>query len=220
MSDSASASSSVPENRSDMIAAVREAVDALLPQLRFHYHHLHRHPELSWEEHQTAEYVEDWLRDLGIETRRMAGTGVVADLPGSEDLPIRVLRCDLDAIAVTEESGLPYASVREGVMHACGHDAHAAILLGVAKALSELDSLRRRPVRLIFQPAEEVLPSGSQRMIDEGVLDGVGDVITLHVWPPLQSGQVGFRSQNRLCGPSAAQGGHREPQGTPRQPGA
>jgi amidohydrolase len=158
-----------------------------------HAKHLHAHPELSWAEEKTAAYVEGVLSDLGIPSRRMAGTGVVADLPGRESLPMRALRADLDALATHELTGLPHASTTPGLMHACGHDIHTSVLLGAAEVLQHLEAHRRRPLRLIFQPAEETDPSGAGVLIEEGVLDGVGDIIGLHVWPSLPTGTVGLR---------------------------
>jgi hippurate hydrolase len=132
---------------------------------------LHRHPELSWEEKRTSERVREVLTGLGLEPRTAADTGVVVDLPGPADLPAIALRADLDALPIHEETGLPFASVHEGIMHACGHDGHTSMLLGAAELLSQETTLPA-PVRLIFQPAEE-RGSGAKAMIEAGVLEGV-----------------------------------------------
>ena len=141
---------------------------------------LHEHPELSGEETRTSQRVEERLRELGFKPRRVLDTGLVADLPavGESRLPIVALRADLDALPIHEETGLPFASTSEGVMHACGHDGHTAMLLGAAEILSR-QSLPA-PVRLIFQPAEE-LGTGARDMTAAGVLDGVGLIFGAHL---------------------------------------
>ncbi len=138
---------------------------------------LHRHPELSWEEDRTADQIEEALRALGLEPRRMARTGVVVDLPGRSG-PIVALRADTDALPIHEQTGLPFASVHPDKMHACGHDGHSAMLLGAAAMLRDQDL--PAPVRLIWQPAEEHA-TGARRLIQEGVLDGVGMIFGGHV---------------------------------------
>lgn len=140
---------------------------------------LHRHPELSWQERRTSERVRGALQQLGLEPRRVSETGVVVDLPGPAGAPVIALRADLDALPIHEETGLPFASINQGVMHACGHDGHASMLLGAANLLRR-EPTRPAPVRLIFQPAEE-LGSGASAMIDQGVLDGVGMIFGGHL---------------------------------------
>ncbi len=141
---------------------------------------LHQHPELSWRERRTAERVCRRLDELAIEYRRdVAGPGIVADLPGSRNGPIVALRADMDALPVEEKTGLPFASEIPGVMHACGHDGHTAMLLGAAELLMA-DHDRRLPVRLLFQPAEEV-GGGARAMIEAGALEGVAMVFGVHV---------------------------------------
>ncbi len=178
-----------------MSEALSRALGRVESETIAHYRHLHAHPELSWEEEGTARYVEKTLREIGYEPRRLAETGVVVDIPksgGSDSLSeARILRADMDAVAVDENTGLDFASTCPGKMHACGHDAHTAILLSVAKVLTDCAPLPR-DIRLVFQPAEEVSPSGSQKVIEEGVLEGVADVIGLHVWPVLPAGTIGF----------------------------
>ena len=172
---------------------VKALVKKLRASLVDHYRHLHAHPELSWQEKRTADYIRGTLSGLGLEPQACATTGWIVDLPGVGDQGVRALRSDHDAIATQEHTGLPYASNVDGVMHACGHDAHTAILLAVAEVLQQLPE-RRRPIRLIFQPAEEAIDSGSGHMISSGVLDGVDEIVALHVWPKLATGQVGLRS--------------------------
>lgn len=156
---------------------------------------LHANPELSFQEAETATKVAELLKRLGynVRTEVGGGHGIIADLKGA--LPGRTiaLRADMDALPITEETGLPFASTREGVMHACGHDAHTAILLGAAKLLAEARSSLAGSVRLLFQCAEEV-GLGAQVLIDHGALDGVDEIYGLHNLPTLAAGYAGIRS--------------------------
>lgn len=141
---------------------------------------LHAHPELSWQEHRTAARICQFLDEIDIAYRfPVAGTGVIADLPGASGGPLIALRADMDALPVQEETGLPFASRTAGVMHACGHDAHTTMLLGAATLLKQ-DLERTAPVRLIFQPAEEA-GAGAPAMIEAGALDGVAMIFGGHV---------------------------------------
>jgi len=169
--------------------------DDLLPQARalqddlIHWRrHLHAHPELSFQETGTAAYIAAELEALGIAAERPAPNSVVADLGTAGDGPTVAIRADIDALPIVEETGLPFASLRPGVMHACGHDGHIAVLLGVARTLaSRRDGLGGR-ARLIFQPGEEVPPGGAQALIAGGVLNGVSAALGLHLWSPLPTG--------------------------------
>lgn len=140
---------------------------------------LHQYPELSWQEHQTAERISSALHELGIPHRRLMGTGVVADLPGTDGPPAVALRADIDALPIQEETGLPFASANDGVMHACGHDGHTSMLLGAAELLAR-DGNLPAPVRLIFQPAEEK-GAGAKALIEAGVLENVAIVFGGHL---------------------------------------
>jgi len=141
---------------------------------------LHQHPELSWQEHRTAAAICRFLDELGLAYRQgIAGTGILVDLPGEGHAPRIALRADIDALPVFEETGVPYASQSAGVMHACGHDAHTTMLLGAA-ALLAADPELPGPVRLIFQPAEE-LGAGAPAMIEAGALDDVAMIFGGHV---------------------------------------
>ncbi len=139
---------------------------------------LHRHPELAWGERESAERVRVAVRDLGLEVRTLAGTGLVAELPGQQPGPFIALRADLDALPVHEATGLEFSSIRPGVMHACGHDAHSAMLFGAAALL--LERPPPLPVRLLWQPAEET-GTGAQVLVEHGVLDGVAAIFGGHV---------------------------------------
>lgn len=158
----------------------------------------HKHPELGFREHRTAGLVEKYLRGLGLPVERLAGTGVVALLEGRGEGPVLLLRADMDALPVQEENDVPYRSVNKGVMHACGHDAHTAMLLVAAKVLTENRRRITGKVKLVFQPNEETTaePPGAHAMIAEGVLTdpGVDAAMALHIWTPLASGQIGTDS--------------------------
>jgi hippurate hydrolase len=152
--------------------------------------HLHRYPELSLHETETAALVARELGKLGLKVRTgVGGHGVVADLAGGEPGRTVALRADMDALPILEETGLEFASARPGVMHACGHDAHTAILLGAAKLLSRMADRLRGNVRFIFQPAEEI-NAGAKAMIGDGALEGVAEIYGLHNLPTLPAGRI------------------------------
>ncbi len=158
--------------------------------------HLHRHPELAFQEEETAHSITAELQRLGYRVREGVGrTGVVGELGTGE--PLLALRADMDALPITEENQVPYASVNPGVMHACGHDAHMAMLLGAAHLLA--DRLPERgTVRLLFQPAEETVDaegkSGAMRMVEEGAMEGVEAILGLHVDADLPVGMLRTRA--------------------------
>ncbi|GGM76390.1 N-acyl-L-amino acid amidohydrolase [Thermogymnomonas acidicola] len=151
--------------------------------------YFHENPELSFREHRTAERIERELSSMGLRPVRVAGTGVYADIEG--ELPGRTvaIRADMDALPVHEDTGLPFSSRNEGVMHACGHDAHMAIALAVARSFAGDRHFRGR-VRVFFQPAEESPPGGAVEMIRAGLLDGVDFVLGLHVMSRFPRGTV------------------------------
>ena len=160
---------------------------------------LHQHPELSFCEKETAELVKRCLASKNIEYQSdVAGYGVVATITGNSKLQTSnskiALRADMDALPIQEKTDLPYRSVNEGVMHACGHDAHTAMLLGVAFILNELRDKFSGTVKLIFQPGEEKLPGGASLMIKEGVLNDVDLIVGQHVYPDLKCGEAGFHA--------------------------
>lgn len=153
---------------------------------------IHRHPELGRCEENTSRLVERELRALDIETRRIADTGVVGELRGSQPGRTVALRADMDALPVQEQSILPFASENDGVMHACGHDLHTAALLGAARLLSMHKDQLRGSVRFFFQPDEEG-DGGAARMIAESCMEGVSAVFGAHVVPEFPAGTVGVR---------------------------
>ena len=169
-----------------------ERLNQLLPQLIEFRRHLHAHPELSGEEHQTAALIAGELREAGWRVREGVGrTGVVAEL-GPEQGPTLGLRVDMDALPIEERTELSYASVRQGVMHACGHDLHSTLGVGVARLLAAEASLPFG-VRLLFQPAEEIA-QGARWMREAGATDGLAGLFGVHVFPSLPVGSIGVRS--------------------------
>lgn len=157
--------------------------------------HLHQHPELSHIEHATTAYVAQRLTAAGLTPRVLPrGTGLACDL-GDADTggPLIALRADMDALPMQEHTGAAYSSVVEGVTHACGHDAHTAVLLGAALAMAAAPHLPGR-VRLLFQPAEETMPGGALEVVAAGELTGVARIFALHCDPRLEVGQVGVRA--------------------------
>lgn len=166
-------------------------------QLRDIRRHLHRHPELSHEEHRTTDYVVQQLQALGLEPKRMPRTGAVCDIPGSDpDLKPVALRADMDALGIPELSTVSYRSTVEGVSHACGHDVHMSAVIGAAHALVRVaeEGALRRGVRLVFQPSEEKHPCGALELIGEGVVDDVDSIFALHCDPGVDVGHVGLKS--------------------------
>lgn len=180
---------------SQLLAAVDASADELIEVRR----HLHAHPELSWLEEETTGLLIKRLGEAGIRTRTFSRSGLVADIGSGE--PTVALRGDLDALPVPDRTPDPWCSTVEGVAHACGHDVHAAAVLGAGLALHELDRRGQLPgaVRLIFQPAEEIMPGGALMALDEGALDGISHVYALHCDPSLDVGEVGLR-QGPLTG--------------------
>lgn len=159
--------------------------------------HLHSHPELSFHEVETSVFVANKLEELGLEYHKMADTGLVALIKGDKPSDkVIALRADMDALPITEANDVSYKSQNNGVMHACGHDAHTSSLLGTAKILTELKSEFGGTIKLIFQPAEEKLPGGASLMIKEGVLKNPKPAAVLgqHVMPLIDAGKVGFRA--------------------------
>ncbi len=169
-----------------MTRAVRGMADELVEMRR----DLHAHPELAWAEERTTGIVAKRLGDAGIRVQQLSSTGLVAEL-GPDSGPTVALRADLDALPIDDRSAEPWSSVVPGVAHACGHDVHVAALVGAGLALADADLPGR--VRLLFQPAEEVMPGGALALIDAGALDDVTHVFGLHCDPALDVGKVGLR---------------------------
>lgn len=152
---------------------------------------IHAYPELSFNETETSRFVHETLAGFGgLEIVRPTVTSVMARLATGRPGPVLALRADLDALPITEATGLPFASTNRGVMHACGHDGHTAMLLGAARELLARRDELCGEIRFLFQHAEEVTPGGAEEMVQWGVMEGVARVIGLHLWAPLTPGQV------------------------------
>src|SRR4051794_4075914 len=152
--------------------------------------YLHRRPELSFHEHETAAFVAETLAGFGgLEVTQPAERSVMARLDTGRPGPAIALRADIDALPIHEESGVPFASENAGVMHACGHDGHTAMLLGAARTLLDAE-LPGGEIRFLFQPAEEVAPGGARDLVEAGALEGVDFVYGCHLWTPLAVGKV------------------------------
>jgi metal-dependent amidase/aminoacylase/carboxypeptidase family protein len=178
----------------DINRRIATAVDQRTSELVALRRALHQHPELAFEEHETAKAVAAFLSRLGLKYKSGVGrTGVVALIEGARPGKTVGIRADMDALPIQEQTGLPFASQVPGKMHACGHDVHTVIALGVAAALSEMQSELAGRVKLIFQPAEETL-SGAQAMIADGVLDDpkMDVMLGYHNWPAVEAGKVGY----------------------------
>ena len=175
----------------------KEIIDKHYPEMVELREDFHRHPELSQHEERTAALAAEVLSGLGLEVRRgVGGHGVVGLLKGKTGGPTVALRADMDALPMKEETGLPYASENDGVMHACGHDTHTAMLLGAACVLSDMKDELKGNVKFIFQPAEELNPTGgAPGMISDGVLEDphVDALFALHVWPIYETGHIVMR---------------------------
>jgi len=159
-------------------------------------HHLHAHPELSYQEFETSKFVQSKLKSLEIDFEVKATTGVVAIIKGKNpESRIIALRADMDALPIKEENEVEYKSQNAGVMHACGHDVHTTVLLGAAKILNEIKNDFEGTIKLIFQPGEERNPGGASLLIKEGILENPKPqgIIGLHVHPGLATGKLSFR---------------------------
>ncbi len=160
----------------------------------------HRHPELGLEEHRTSEKVAGYLSNCDLEVGRMNRTGVVGLLRGAQPGPTLLLRADMDALPIQEENDLSFKSINAGVMHACGHDAHTAMLLVAAKILAGLKQRLPGNIKFVFEPNEENV--GALAMIEEGLLENprVDACLGLHIWTPLPSGQIGITEGPVMAG--------------------
>ncbi|WP_424962159.1 M20 metallopeptidase family protein [Ekhidna sp.] len=181
---------------SDLIHQIKKLAESFFEEILEIRHHIHANPELSFEEHNTAAFIEEKLKSFGIQdVQRIAKTGVTFCLEGKEKGKTIALRADIDALPIKEANDVPYKSKKEGVMHACGHDVHTSNLLGVAKILSQLTDQFKGTIKFIFQPAEEKSPGGASILIKEGILKNPAPTTILgqHVMPLIPEGKVGFR---------------------------
>lgn len=178
--------------------------------------HLHQHPELSFQEKNTARYIENFYqgKDVGIETNVGNGYGIVVTIKGGQAGKTVALRADFDALPIQEEADVPFKSQNDGVMHACGHDAHTAYLLVLADCLIQLKDELHGTIKIIHQHAEEAPPGGAKSIVEAGHLDDVDAVFGIHVLPIAPAGTIGYRSDYSFSGRSyfnlkiKARGGH------------
>jgi amidohydrolase len=169
-----------------------KAMQSELTEIRRDFH---QHPEVAWEEVRTGTKAADYCEKLGLKVKRGAAkTGVIAEMNAGKPGPVLALRADMDALPIHEENTVAYRSTRDGKGHLCGHDAHTAMLMGAAKILTRYKDKIPFPVRFLFQPAEEVPPGGAEKLIAEGHLEGVTEVLGLHVNPLLPVGCLGLRT--------------------------
>lgn len=158
----------------------------------------HMNPELSWNEVRTSKRIKEEFDKMGIPWKACAKTGLVATIEGAKPGAVVALRADIDALPVTEENDVPYKSTNQGVMHACGHDGHAAMLLGAAKALKSIRSEFAGTVKLLFQPAEEKA-GGAKLMIKDGALEGVDAIMGIHLWNNVPVGKINIEPGPRMA---------------------
>ena len=197
---------------------IKQLTKDLYPELVAIRRHLHQHPELSFKEEKTAEYISQLLTSWGIAHKTgIAGFGISGVIAGQQpDIKTIALRADMDALPVTEANRVDYKSLNVGVMHACGHDVHMTCLLGTVKLLQSLKGHFQGSVKFIFQPAEESLPGGAKQMIAEGVLKHpeVDSILGQHVFPEMEAGKIGLRpgpymaSSDEINLTIRGQGGH------------
>jgi len=201
--------------QSKLHSQIDQKASALEPKVIDWRRDFHKYPELGNKEFRTAKIVADHLRSLGMEvTENVAVTGVVGVLRGGKTGPMVALRADMDALPVAERNDLPFRSVNTstyngqetGVMHACGHDSHVAILMGVAEVLAGMKDQLEGSVKFIFQPAEEgiyepgVTTFGAKQMVEEGVMTDVDAIFGLHIWAAIEAGKIGYRSGPFMAG--------------------
>ncbi len=196
---------------------IRQLAKKYAPDFIAVRHHLHAHPELSYQEYNTSSYIQQQLQSMDIPFTIMATTGVIGLIKGKNPEKRTIaLRADMDALPIKEENAVSYKSVNEGIMHACGHDVHTSILLGASKILNELKDNWEGTIKLIFQPGEERNPGGASLLIKEGVLQNPApqSIVGLHVHPGLATGKLSFRggkvmaSADELYFTIKSKGGH------------
>lgn len=176
-----------------MLSQIQAIAQEITPRLIEIRRHLHSHPELSGQEYKTAAYVSGVMSSCGLRVQELVGkTGVVAELEGDTSQPLLAIRADMDALPIAERTDLAFASSQSGIMHACGHDVHTTVGLGTAMILSQLAAEQRGHLRFLFQPAEETA-QGARWMIEDGVMQDVAAVMSLHTYPSIRAGTIGIR---------------------------
>ncbi|WP_277251497.1 amidohydrolase [Peptoniphilus vaginalis] len=186
-----------------LLKEIFDEIDKRQDEMVKHRRHIHENPELSFEEVETAKYIADYYKDKDVEvTKNMGGNGLRVVIDTGKPGKTIGLRADFDALPIQEETGLPFASKNEGVMHACGHDAHTAYLMVLADILREKKDQLRGKIVIIHQHAEETPPGGAKQMIEAGVLDGVDNVFGIHVMSAMDYGEVQYHKGNTQTGRS------------------
>lgn len=178
-------------------ALVREQEQYVVAMRR----HFRRRPELGGQEYETQKKIIAELSAIGLEPRPAAGTGVIAEITGSRPGPTVAIRADIDALPIQDEIDQPYRSENDGLCHACGHDGHTAMLLGIARVFRAMRTELAGNIRLLFQPSEERFPGGAEAMIAAGALQGVTAVIGAHLWQPLAAGTMGITYGPMMASP-------------------
>ncbi len=198
----------------DQVALLAEA-ESLGPQVIAWRRHLHMHPEVAFQEHDTARFIRDTLSGIdGVEVSRPTETSVLARLIGGRPGRTIAVRADIDALPILEEHESAYRSRRDGAMHACGHDGHTAIVMGLVTLLARHRDALAGEVRFIFQHAEELSPGGAEELVQQGVMDGVEQIIGLHLWSGLPFGSIGLIPGPAMAAPDTfecriiGKGGH------------
>ena len=179
-----------------LLEKIKQLSAEITPDTLVNRHHIHANPELSYQEFQTQAYVLEQLERMGIKAKKIANTGLIAEIKGKNpDSRVVALRADMDALPILETNDVPYKSKNPGVMHACGHDVHTASLLGTSRILSQLKNDFEGTVKLVFQPAEEKAPGGASIMIEQGALQNPAPhkMLGQHVAPNIPVGKIGFR---------------------------
>jgi amidohydrolase len=191
------------------------AARAIAPQVIMWRRQLHQRPEVAFNEHETARFIREVLADIpGLEITRPTDTSIVARLIGSQPGRTIAVRADIDGLPIHEENDLPYRSQVDGAMHACGHDGHTSIVLGLVSVLAPFRGQLAGEVRFIFQHAEELAPGGAEELVQRGVMDGVDAVIGLHLWAPMPVGRIGVIAGPAMAAPDnflctiTGEGGH------------
>lgn len=177
------------------MTVIKNKLNHLFPKMREWRRIFHQYPELSFQEQKTAQVIAGHLRQLQLDVKTgVGGHGVTGLLKGKKPGLTVALRADMDALPIQDQKTCAYRSTVPGVMHACGHDGHMAILMGVATLLAEVREHLSGNVLFVFQPAEELVPGGARAMIEDGALDGVDLIYGVHLWTPLPYGVIGTRS--------------------------
>jgi len=198
-----------------IIESIEQEVNSLQEEIINLRRMIHQNPELSFAEKQTSDLIYDILKDIpDLAVSRPTATSVVAVLKGNRAGKVLALRCDMDALNLQEENQISYKSQNQGIMHACAHDGHTAMLIGAVKILVKFKSILQGEIRFIFQHAEEWHPGGARELVGQGVLNGVDIILALHLWVALEVGKIGLSSGPLMAAPDnfdltiSGRGGH------------